>query len=63
MEPNAPERPAYDDGSTELVQPVEPVRPVEPARPVEYRRSVVQTEEVSPLARVGQVICVTLRGP
>jgi uncharacterized protein YggT (Ycf19 family) len=66
MDPNATERPVYDDGSTEPVQPVErvqpvaPVRPVEPARPVEYRRSVVQTEEISPLARVGQVIYVIL---
>lgn len=63
MDPNEPTRPVYEDqpaGQPEPVQPVQPVQPVEPARPVEYRREVVETDEVSPAARIGQVIYVIL---
>ena len=63
MQPNEPERPVYEEYPPDRVQPAErvrPVEPMEPARPVAYRRDVVQTDEASPWARVGQVIYVIL---
>ncbi len=69
MDPNEPARPVYENQPVEHpepvqpvqpVQPARPVEPVEPARPVEYRRDVVETDEASPAARVGQVIYVIL---
>ncbi len=72
MEPTQPEQPVYYEEQppvrgepvvparpVESVEPVRPVEPVEPVRP-EYRRRVVETDEVSPAARVGQVIYVIL---
>lgn len=50
MDPNTPVRSVDDD------QPVERVDPVPPARPVAYRRDVVQTDEISPAARVAQIV-------
>lgn len=57
MNPNQPVRPVYDDQPEERPMAA---RPVEPGRPVEYRRNVVETEEASPAARIGQVIYVIL---
>jgi hypothetical protein len=60
MDPNETQRPVYEEYPPERVEPTERARPVEYGQPVAHRRDVVQTDEASPMARVGQVIYLTL---
>src|SRR5215469_5920770 len=60
MDPNETRRPVYEEYPPERVEPAERARPVAYGQPVAHRRDVVQTDEASPMARVGQVIYVIL---